>query len=162
MSSVSGLSRAHRITARDLTCRAAILGIKNSAAIHYTQGPRRWDGISKNLKAHKGQFPIYADCSAFATWCLWNGLNHFGVRDTVNGEHWSGGYTGTMLDHGKRVVHSTNWLRGDLFIYGNGAPGEHVALYLGGGMVASHGSEAGPFKLRWNYRSDLMEVRRYI
>jgi cell wall-associated NlpC family hydrolase len=67
-----------------------------------------------------------------------------------------------MLKHGKRVNSPRNWKRGDCFIYGSDWPGKHVAVYIGGGYVISHGSEAGPFKLHWNYRPDLMEVRRYI
>ena len=162
MSSVSGLSPKHRERARDLTVRAAILGLRNAPAIHYTQGGSRWEGIDKHLKAWLGEFPNYADCSAFATWCLWNGLDHYGVRDVVNGANWRAGYTGTMLKHGKRVVHERNILRGDLALYGTGWPGEHVALCIGGGLVISHGSEAGPFKLPLRYRNDLLEVRRYI
>lgn len=162
MGSVSGLSVQHRIEARNLAVEAALLGVTHAPVIHYTQGPRRWEGIDKHLKAWKGEYPNFADCSAFATWCLWNGLDHFGVRDTVNGQNWRAGYTGTMLTHGKRVAHSGNWLRGDLFIYGNGGAGEHVAIHIGGGIVVSHGSEPGPFKLKYDYRPDLMQVRRYI
>ena len=162
MSSVSGLSREHRIKARDLAVEAAVLTIANAPLIHYTQGPLRWQGIDEELKAWRGQFPRYADCSAMGTWWLWQGLDHFGCRDTVNGTGFRSGFTGTMLTHGKRVQHQANWLRGDLLIYGDGYPGEHVAMYLGGGFVASHGSERGPFRLRWDYRPDLYQVRRYI
>jgi len=162
MSSVSGLSAAHRIKARDLTMQAALLGLKNTQSIYYTQTGRRWDGINKNLKAWQGEFPHYADCSSFATWCLWNGLDHFGVRDVVNGAAWKAGYTGTMLNHGKVVTKQSNWMRGDLILYGNGFPGHHVAVYCGDGFVISHGSNAGPLKIRWNYRSDFMCCRRYI
>lgn len=161
--SVSGLSAPHRIRARDLACQAALLTIRRAEDIHYTQEMiPRWEGIAKSLKAWRGQYPSYADCSSIATWWLWQGLDHYGVRDTVNGTGWQSGYTGTMLRHGREVANSGNWLRGDLFIYGSGFPGEHVTMYLGDGFVASHGSEPGPYKLRWNYRSDVMQVRRYI
>jgi cell wall-associated NlpC family hydrolase len=53
-------------------------------------------------------------------------------------------------------------MRGDLAIYGSGAPGEHVAICIGGGLVISHGSEPGPFKLPLRYRTDLLEIRRYL
>jgi hypothetical protein len=163
LSSVSGLSAPHRTRARYLACQAALLTIRRAPDIHYTQEMvRRWEGIAKGLKAYKAEFPRYADCSSIATWWLWQGLDHYGVRDVVNDTNWKSGYTGTMLRHGKQVVQSGNWLQGDLFIYGNGWPGSHVAMYLGGGFVASHGSEPGPFKVRWNYRSDLMQVRRYV
>lgn len=163
MSSVSGLSAPHRIRARDLAVRAAYLGLRNKDALHYTQGPQRWEGIAKNLKAWRGEFPRNGDCSAFATWCLWNGLDHYGVRDTVNGHNWRAGYTGTMVNHGKRVVHEANILRGDLALYGDpyGRSG-HVAICVGGGRVISFGSEAGPYLLALHYRSDLRQIRRYI
>jgi len=161
--SVSGLSATNRIRARDLACQAALLTIRHAPEIHYTQEARaRWEGITKDLKAYRGQYPSYADCSSMATWWLWQGLDHYGVRDVVNDTGWRSGYTGTMLSHGRQVVNRGNWLRGDLLIYGSGFPGKHVVMYLGDGFVASHGSEPGPFKVRWNYRSDLMQVRRYI
>lgn len=163
MSSVSGLSEAHREEARRLAMQAAQLGLRNKDAVHYTQGARRWQGIEKGLKAYRGEFPKYADCSAFATWCLWNGLSHFGVRDVVNGADWRGGYTGTMLHHGKRVAHRDNVLRGDLVIYGQpGSEGAHVAFCVGGGLAISHGSEAAPFLVGIDYRPDVLEIRRYI
>lgn len=95
------------------------------------------------------------------TWCLWNALNvTYGHSDSVNGTQWRAGYTGTLLTHGERV-----WgplLVGDPVIYGRGFPGHHVAIYVGNGRVISHGSEAGPLLLPVHYRSDVMQVRRYI
>jgi hypothetical protein len=169
--SVSGLSREHRIHARDRAVQAATLALHHAPVIHYTQGPQRWEGIHQHKNARVGQFPHYADCSAFVTWCLWNGLvlSGFTRRDLVNGENWGGGYTGTMLDHGKAVQHLGNVQRGDAVIYGHGSPGEHTAIVVGrsrGGtgkpMVISHGSEAGPFFLPYDYRDDVMGFRRYI
>jgi hypothetical protein len=162
MSSVSGLSDTHRIRARDLAMEGAFLALAHRSEVHYTQGSRRWQGIAGDLKAWKGEFPHYADCSSFATWCLWLGLDHYDVRDVVNGAAWKAGYTGTILQHGKRVLHLENVARGDLAIYGRGWPGSHVAICIGGGLVISHGSEAGPFKLPLHYRPDLLQIRRYI
>lgn len=88
------LSLAQRTLARDRAVQAALLGLHHAPAIHYTQGAERWEGISKHKVARKGQFPTHADCSAFATWCLWNGL-HLGLgvkADVVNGESWNAGY----------------------------------------------------------------------
>lgn len=161
MASVSGLSWPHRKKARSLAKAAALLGVQNESEIHYTQGDQRWDGIDRGLKAYKGQFPTFADCSAFTTWCLWNGLSHYNVRDTVNGARWLYGYTGTQKTHGKQVRLRVNWRTGDLVHYGGGT-GAHVAIYIGGGQVVSHGSEGGPMVLPWNYRSDYAETRRYI
>jgi cell wall-associated NlpC family hydrolase len=163
MSSVSGLSPKHRSVARKLMMNALLIGYSHASQVHYTQDlKKRWQWKKADLKAYRGEFPRYVDCSSFATWAIWNGLSHYGVRDTVNGLAWNAGYTGTMLKHGKRVNSSRNWKRGDCFIYGSGWPGKHVAVYIGGGYVISHGSEGGPYKVRWNYRPDLMEVRRYI
>jgi cell wall-associated NlpC family hydrolase len=163
MSSYSGLNRKQRIRARDLAVRAAYVGLKNQATLQYTQGPRRWDGINNTDLAWKGQCPRYADCSAFATWCLWNALGrHFQLSDRVNGANWKAGYTGTLISHGKRVRSLARKNRGDLVLYGDpfGRTG-HVAIYIGGGKVISFGGEPGPRLLPWNYRP-VTQVRRYI
>lgn len=161
MASVSGLSWPHRKKARSLAKAAALLGVRHEPEIHYTQSAKRWDGIDRGLKAYKGDFPVFADCSAFTTWCLWNGLSHYGVRDVVNGTDWRSGYTGTQKSHGKVVRLRINWQAGDLIHYGPGT-GAHVVIYIGGGKVVSHGSEGGPMILDWNYRPDYVETRRYI
>lgn len=159
--SVSGLSRKHCKTARHRVVEAAELALRHRVSVHYTQDARRWDGINKHLHSHRGQYPHYADCSSFATWCLWNALRvTYGVRDVVNHASWRAGYTGTMLSGGKRVRGRRRV--GDLVIYGRGHPGSHVAIYVGGGMVISHGSEGGPYKLPVNYRRDILQTRRYI
>lgn len=158
--SVSGLSHAHAKKAVDLTLQAAVLGLHHASVIHYTQGDLRWQGIDRARIASNGGYPNWADCSAYATWCLWNGLHvHLGHTDTVNGQRWQAGYTGTLMEHGQRV---SSLIPGDLVIYGSGFPGEHVAVYTGGGLVVSHGSEAGPLLLPVHYRSDALQYRRYI
>lgn len=157
--SVSGLSQAHVKKAVNMTLQAAVLGLHHAPQIHYTQGPERWQGIDRKKKAWRGEFPTQADCSSYATWCLWNGLDHFHYPDIVNRENWKAGYTGTLLQNG----HSVGDPRpGDLVIYGPSWPGEHTAVYTGGGLVVSHGSEGGPYLLPWRYRSDVLSVRRYI
>lgn len=165
----SGLTGRKKSKARSLTARAGDLAYRNRAAIHYTQGYRRWDGIRLKLKAYKHKFPRYADCSAFATWCLWNGLSHYGVKDVVNGENWQGGYTGTMLDHGVVIHNPRHARRGDLVLYGpRGSNGEHVAIVrrlhpiTRKPYVYSHGSEEGPYYLPYDYRADVMCIRRCI
>jgi hypothetical protein len=166
--SVSGLSRDHRILARDRAVAAALLALHHAPAVHYTQKATRWEGISKNLNARLGQFPKNADCSSFATWCLWNGLHiGFGLGDLVNDANWTGGFTGTMLSNGKRVHELSNVQRADCVIYGTNPNGEHTAIVVGRAkdgtpMVVSHGSEAAPFFVRYNYRSDVKQIRRYI
>jgi hypothetical protein len=167
MPSVSGLSHSQRIRCRDRAVQAAKLGLANKANLHYTQGPQRWDGIKNHRNAQLGQCPTHADCSSFATWCLWNAMQlRFGLPDLVNGAGWTAGFTGTMLSRGKRVQHASNALRGDCVFYGTGHPGQHVTIVVGREqgvpMVISFGSEPGPFYLRFNYLSDVMQFRRYI
>jgi|SRR5262245_395363 len=168
MSSVSGLSKTQRIRARDRACQAAWLAYNHKQNVHYTQGPSRWEGIRKHDNARLGEYPSYADCSSFGTWCLWNGLwLGFQIKDTVNGLAWKAGYTGTMLKNGKPVQHLENVLRCDCVIYGkSGSTGAHVAMVVSfkGGVpyVMSHGSEAGPFFVPYNYRKDIMVIRRFI
>jgi hypothetical protein len=158
--SVSGLSAKHVRQAVDGTLQAAVLGLHHAPSIHYTQGAQRWSGIAGHRDASRGQYPSWADCSAYVTWCYWNGLYLRGHHsDIVNGQNWRAGYTGTMLEHGRRVASP---IPGDAIIYGSGWPGEHVALFTGGGLVVSHGSEAGPLLLPWRYRSDVLSIRRYI
>lgn len=165
--SVSGLTQPQRIIARELTTQAALLGLHHAPAIHYTQGPQRWQGIATHRVAAKGNYPNYADCSAFASWCLWNSLSvRFHLPDIVNGDHWQGGYTGTMAQHGRQVVHLKNVIRGDCVLYGAAPIFDHTAIVVGHRngipIVVSHGSESGPILLTYNYRPDIGEIRRYI
>jgi cell wall-associated NlpC family hydrolase len=167
MPAVSGLDAEQRAAAREAAVRAALMGLDNISQVHYTQDSRRWDGISNKRVAAKGKVPHHSDCSSFATWCLWNGLNlGFEVGDVVNGLDWTAGYTGTMLQNGKEVRRVEKLRQGDCVIYGSESPGTHVAIVVGRQdgvpMVVSHGSEEGPFFVRYNYRSDVLQFRRYI
>jgi hypothetical protein len=159
------LTAAQVTGARNRAVNAARLCYNNRAAVHYTQGAARWDGINKQMHANKGQYPKYADCSSFATWCIWNGLQPPGVPDVVNGQQWKAGYTGTMLNHGI-VVSAASAQPGDCVLYGpRGSNGSHTAICVTAGpvpTVISHGSEAGPYLLAYNYRGDVMSIRRYI
>lgn len=165
---MTALNLAQRTLARDRAVQAALLGLHHASAIHYSQGSGRWQGIAGHKVARKGQYPTVADCSAFATWCLWNGL-HLGLgikADVVNGCSWNAGYTGTMAQHGREVLHLKNVLPGDCVLYGPAPTYEHVAIVVanknGKPVVVSHGSEAGPFLLPYNYRSDVGQIRRYV
>lgn len=140
---------------------AALLAVKNKAAIHYTQdSPARWEGIHDKLIAAKGQYPHYADCSSFATWCLWQVLG--GGPDIVNGTDWKSGWTGTLAKHG-HVVSASAAQPGDLVFYGE--PIYHVAMVIGRQngvlIVASHGEESGPYIVKYNQWS-VNSIRRYL
>ena len=146
--------------------QAANLTYAHEPTVHYTQGAARWQGIAEQRKASAGHWPNYCDCSSFATWCIWNALYLlFGMEDVVNGADWRAGYTGTMLAHGQ-VVAPRDALPGDCALYGvRGSTGAHTAICISGGpvpIVISHGSESGPHRLAYNYRSDFMSIRRYI
>ncbi len=158
---LSGLSARHRQEARRLVQQAAILSVRHRSRIHYTQGALRWQGVDRRRVAIEGQYPEWGDCSGWGTWLYWCALHHrFGIRDVVNNCGWREGYTGTMLLGGIHV--SLSEIRaGDAVIYGPGT-GEHVAIYTGGGLVASHGREAGPELIPVRYRRDVIRVRRYI
>jgi hypothetical protein len=166
MASVSGLSRDHRIRCRDRVVHAAKLALAHPTQVHYTQDGRRWDGIAKHRNSAHGQYPIYSDCSSFATWCLWNGLHLvYDIHDIVNGSNWKGGFTGTLRQHGRVVDDPSKALRGDLVHYGSGT-GSHVTVVVGREnghlMVISHGSEGGPYYTNYDYRPDVSHIRRYI
>ncbi len=159
------LTRPQRIVARERAVQAALLALDNADALHYTQGGQRWQGIDDHLIAARGFFPDYADCSSFATWCLWNALRN--GPDVVNGTDWESGWTGTLVQHGREIRgRNTPILRGDLVLYGESAPFRHVAIVVGHDdgkpVVVSHGSEAGPLLLSFDYRPDVGQVRRYI
>lgn len=121
---------------------AARYGIAHAAQIHYTEDMRRDDWLAQLSKEDPPQFPLplWTDCSGFATLCYYLA----GAPDP-NGLHYQKvGYTGTMLDTGKKVQVPEP---GDLIVYGPGT-GHHVVIYLdtwrGAWRVASHGNEYGP------------------
>ena len=137
---------------RDRIVAAAVFGSNHRGAIHYTQSSLRMYGVRNKIRIPK--IPIYEDCSSFATWCYW----HAGGPDP-NGRGYDGyGFTGTMAAHGKRV---SSPLPGDLLLYGPGPNFSHVTVFIGNGKCVSHGSEAGPMVLAWNYRP-VSQIRRYV
>ena len=157
------LTKKQLAAARNRAIVAAQTGLKNAAALHYSEGSDRWQGIQNHDIPPK--FPTEADCSSFVTWCLWNALNPLGIKDVVNGSGWKAGYTGTLLKHGKKIdIHSA--IPGDVIIYGApGSTGAHTVIVVTAGpnpTVISNGSEAAPLHLPWNYRPDFLSCRRYI
>lgn len=162
---VSGLTDQQAAHARAVILRDVKNMMAHQSEIHYSQGPNRWEGIAERCTHMHNTFPKHCDCSSTTSWMLWDALAHsYHVHDIVNGANWAAGYTGTQYSHGKQVKHDSNLKVGDLIFYGTQAGGvpEHVAIYVGGGMVFSHGGEAGPFILRLDYRSDRRQSRRYI
>jgi hypothetical protein len=143
--------------------RAALLGYRHKNQIHYTQAPRRWDGISNRCRSHLGRYPLNADCSSYVTWCLWDAFGGPNAGpDVVNGQSWKAGYTGSLKQHGRRVS-LENAMPGDLVHYGGGT-GVHVTIIVGKNKVVSHGQESGPHLIAPNYpgNAGITEVRRYF
>lgn len=142
---------------------AAMSGVKKRDTIHYSQGlVLRWTGISKHLTNSQ---PPYADCSSYTTWLFWRArtkIRGSAGLDIVNGQGWTEGYTGTQTNHGHRHRFGVRAYKPGrtLCFYGEGASVTHVAVYVGNGMVVSHGSEAGPLYLPYNYRR-VREARSY-
>jgi len=72
------------------------------------------------------------DCSQFVTSMYWSA----GLNDP-NGYDWKGGYTGTLVSHGKQVKSPQP---GDLVLYGSGTA-HHVEMFVGpGDKTIGHGS----------------------
>jgi hypothetical protein len=162
---VSGLSDAHAAEARRIILAGTRLLLAHFRAVHYTQDAvQRWEGITKRLRIAEGEWPRHGDCSSTHSWLLWNALTHVGARvDHLNGLRWQAGYTETIAAHGKRVHDVRNMKVGDAVLYSvPGSPHRHVATAIGGGLVFSHGGEAGPFKLGVDYRPDRAEIRRHL
>lgn len=132
----------------------ALYGARVSGSIHYTQSSLRMYGVRNKIKPPG--IPRYEDCSSFSTWCYWVA----GAADP-NGLGYNGqGYTGTLAAHG-RAVSPSQARPGDLVFYGGGFPYTHVAIYIGGGKVVSHGSERGPIVTSMYYRRP-SAVRSYL
>lgn len=140
---------------REIIAETAMLGYRKAYQIHYTQSTLRMWGVRN--KTMPPNVPPYEDCSSFATWLYW-----VAKAPDPNGLGYSGfGFTGTQVLHGTRIT-SGMLKKGDLVFYGftrSGYP-THVAIYVGGGKVVSHGSEGGPFLLPYNYRS-INQIRTY-
>ena len=166
---VSGLSDEHAAHARHIIVQAAKIMVRHKMEIHYSQKADRQVGVRQKLSILEGDFPKTCDCSSTAWWMLWDAMHRpYGVRDlvcrTVDWDPNSVVYTGSMYRHGKAVIHDENLKIGDLIFYGDQGGGipKHVAVYVGGGKVFSHGSEGGPYILDLDYRNDRRMSRRYI
>lgn len=157
------LGPGQRAAIRKKCMDAAMVAYHHAGIMQYTQGPARWSGINQRRRAYMNEYPPAADCSGSTTWILWDATRAEKLGDFVNGSYWQNGYTGTQIQHGKRVSRH-ELLRADLVFYGNQGGGipEHVAMYIGNGRVFSHGSPGGPRILSIDYRSDINQYRRYI
>jgi len=121
----------------------------------YSQGSNRWSGIKGHVCPPAA--PPASDCSSSTTWAYWT---VFGSgADFINNQGWNAGYTGTQIDHGKET---SSPKPGDLVFYGKSRSSiSHVAMYVGGDKVISHGSDPVQYVSK-NYRSDLQFIKSYL
>lgn len=126
---------------------------------------RRWSGILNHVHWHDDHdVPPYADCSSAAYWLAWDArcavLGKPG-NDIMGGD-WRWGNTTTLKEHGKRHSSRTStdlWVPGRTLVFYE-YPTAHVTVYLGSGVVFSHGRSAGPELRRFNYRT-VSQARLY-
>lgn len=139
-------------------CKPAIVewakwAVASKAHFNYTEGAQRMTAIG----VFPPKFPIFADCSAFVTWCYWvagapdpNGLGY-------NHE----GYTGTLLGHGTEIPLQLVE-PGDVIVYGPGT-GWHTALVIEAGhdpVTISHGQQGDPSIVKVS--QDGRQPQRYL
>lgn len=152
-------NRVKALVAITVKQRAAVLTITAHAALigdhtlPYTQGSER------QILPAWPRIPPDTDCSGYATWVLWQAgvgarVGYFGAGSTV-------GWTGTLRYQGKLVGPNAPLQVGDLVFYGQGSFG-HVAVYIGHGLVSSHGQRGiDTYPYSHDYRGVGM-IRRYI
>lgn len=133
---------------RDRVVNEALWWARNAALITYRQR-RPMDGLKI--------VPRVGDCSESATLCYrWAGL------PDPNGNGYNGaGYTGTLIEHGRRIA-IAQARPADLIFYGRGGWPTHVVVYLGDGEVMSFGSTPPRIWRTPFYRSDAMYAHDYI
>lgn len=117
--------------------------------------------LTYSQSGSRGYLPAYprlppaTDCSGYVTWVF----HSVGLSDPNGFGYSPVGWTGTLAKHG--VVVSASKVRiGDLVFYGGGYPFGHVTVYVGHGMVSSHGSR-GIKLVPITYRP-VSQVRRYF
>lgn len=164
VSSYSGLSAHHRYQARKISLEYMASMLAHPGQVSYTEGANRWDPINHGLTL-RHLFPFKSDCSGTYTFLARRVMFdvHPGMKDIVNGLAWKAGNTTSMMEHG-REVHSDFEVM-DAILY---APAPslgfdfwHTAVYTGAEAAFSHGSMAGPFHLKWDYRP-IHSVLRYF
>jgi hypothetical protein len=128
--------------ARDRLVGWCLWGVENNAEIHYEQTR------PIPVNALPGTLPLTTDCSGsttlFARWAQApdpNGLDYNGSGSTM-----------TMLANLRRI-RAAQAVPGDLIVFDGPPKNQHVVVLLENGgeddpLVASHGSEQGPLKLR--------------
>lgn len=117
-------------------------GLAHEVEIHYAQS-RPIEGLTTPRK-----LPLSTDCSGFVTLCYkWAGA------PDPNGRGYDGyGFTGTLLQHMRQIPQAQSQV-GDLALWADAQRTRHVSLVLETGsdpLLVSHGSERGPFRVRFS------------
>lgn len=169
--SYSRLNDSDRAIARRLFIKGVEVLMSHPAQLHYSQDMTlRWEGIRDRIVPWtasgklNGKYPKHGDCSSTGEYLMWLAFaHHFHLADLLSAEAWKAGWTGSLVQHGKPVHDWSKLKVGDAVFYGPSIDEtEHVTWSIGGRRVFSHGSEAGPFLLDFEYRSDIVAIRRYI
>lgn len=127
--------------------------------IHYTMGPSRMSIIRRYLKFENvfSQGDLYEDCSSIGKgmfkWIDVPDPNGFGYNSPL-------GYTGTMTNTGRTISYGAPLKIADAFLTGY-YPYHHTWYYYGDGIGFSHGKEADPRFVPWNY-CPVNRIQRYI
>lgn len=126
--------------------------VENHGRFNYTEGPQRMAQVHG-----PGTGAIFADCSAFVTYCYsWAGA------PDPNAQGYNGtGYTGTLLSHGTPIT-LAQVQPGDVIVYGPGT-GWHTALIVEAGpdpLTVSHGRQGDPNYCRVS--QDGRQPQRYL
>jgi peptidoglycan hydrolase-like protein with peptidoglycan-binding domain len=144
--------------------QAAFFWNQNRTSIHYLQ-------VRPFPLVVPPELPQNIDCSGFVT-AVHHAAGSLNPNFLAGGRMpWNGqGYTGTLLNGGRRTDSIKEMQPGDAVFYGStktasaafpvGAP-THVALYVGDGYVMTHGNEDGPEHVPYNYWSQINTYRIY-
>lgn len=131
---------------------AAHVALVGGSTLIYTQGS------SRSYFPAYPRIPPATDCSGMATYILYQAgvgasVGYYGPGSPV-------GWTGTLKGQGTPVPRGATLEPGDLIFYGAAPNWSHVAVYIGRGLVVSHG-QTGVDEPPYNYRP-VGEIRRYI
>ena len=109
--------------------------------------------------------PTWSDCSGFVTLCH---MSAGAKNPNAQGGRrlpWNGhGYTGTLIDGGRKVARAEELKPGDAVFYGfTKEPSPpfplnsptHVALWIGDGKVITHGKSEGPERQHYLYWTEI-------
>lgn len=154
------LSKPVVTEARRVLLRTASVGVVHAVNIDYTQRfPDRWSWANPLARSIKGQYPRRTDCSGYVSWVYEDALMWLKLGDILNGLNFKGGWTGTMVQHGRRVSPSAA-RSGDVAFYGDQTVPYHTALCIGNGRAISHGRPEGPEIVKLD--SSVTQYRRYL